>query len=186
MALAVKKKYPVPHKTRPHHTLPQRTLKREQRKKSAHRLMSTVLTLAVIAIGAGLVYTWYNGQQLSATADQPVAVRTSRPVIKPPKIASDAKVGVAVQSYTTDAKPGQNASIAVRTNPEAECAITMKYNNVAAVDSGLVTKLADEFGVASWSWTVGASTPAGKWPIEVTCKNKKHSAVVIADIVITK
>lgn len=89
-----------------------------------------------------------------------------------------------MQSSTAEGRAGENASITIRTNPEAECAITVKYNNVAAVDSGLVTKLADEFGVASWSWTLAASAPAGKWPIEVNCKNKKYSGMVRTDIVV--
>ena len=184
MALEVKKRYAVPRTRSSRDTLPQRTMKREQRRKSARRLTTTFLTLAIVAISGGIVYTWYIGQQRTALADQAAPVRTERPVIKPPKVPSDARVGVAMQTITADAKPGNNASITVRTNPEAECSVVVKYNNVAAVDSGLVPKLADEFGVASWSWTVATSAPVGKWPVEVTCKNKKHSAVVSSDITI--
>ena len=184
MALAVKKKYPVPHKVKAHHTLPQRTYKREQRKLSARRTARTLLALVVIAAGAGIAYTWYQGQHPSASANQPAPVRTSRAVITPSKVASDAKVGVALQTSTPEIKPGENAAVSVRTNPEAECSIVAKYNNVPATDSGLAPKQTDEFGVTSWSWTVPAGTPAGAWPAEVTCKNKKHSAVLRIDMTI--
>lgn len=184
MALEVKKKYPVPHKTKPHHKLPQRTLRREQRKASLRRFTSGVLVLAVLAAGAGIAYTWYVGQNQSALANQTAPVRTPRVVLKPQKIASDAKVGVAVQTVTPEVKPGENASVSVRTNPEADCTVVVRYNNVAAVDSGLAPKQADEYGVASWSWTVAAGTPTGTWPAEVSCKNKKHSAVVRADFAV--
>lgn len=185
MGLEVKKKYPVPHKTRAPHKLPQRTLKREQRKKSARRLITSLLVMSVLAAGTGIAYTWYSGQQKNELANQPAPVHKSRAIIQPHKVASDAPLGVAVQSVTPELKPGENASLTIRTNPEAECTITVKYNNVVASDSGLLPKKADEFGVASWSWTVAAGTPEGVWPAEVLCKNKKHSGMVRADIKVT-
>ncbi len=184
MALEVKKRYPVPRSNRSPHKLPQRTMRREQRKKSVQRTSTSVLVLAVLALGAGMAYTWYTGQQQSALANQPAPERTTRAIIKPQKVASDARVGASVQTVTPEVKPGENASLSIRTNPEAECSIVVKYGTVNAVDSGLAPKLADEFGVASWSWTVAASTPAGKWPADVTCKNKKHSAMVRAELLI--
>ncbi len=181
MALEVKKRYPVPRSNRSPHKLPQRTMKREQRKKSAQRTVTSVLILAVLAVGAGMAYTWYTGQQQSALANQPAPVRTTRAIIKPQKVPSDARVGASVQTITPEVKPGENASVSIRTNPEAECSILVKYGTITAADSGLVTKMADEFGVASWSWTVAANAPTGVWPADVTCKNKKHSAMVRAE-----
>lgn len=184
MALEVKKKYPIPRPRSAPHKLPQRTLKREQRRKSARRTLNTLLVLSVLALGAGIAYTWYMGKQKPAlAAEQPTAINKPG-IIKPHKVASDAKIGAAIQMFTADVKAGENASMTVRTNPEAECAIVVKYNNVPAKDSGLVTKVADEFGVASWAWTVAPGTPPGKWPVQVTCKNKKYSAVVIGDLIV--
>ncbi|MBC7512214.1 hypothetical protein H7142_00960 [Candidatus Saccharibacteria bacterium] len=184
MALKVKKKYPVA-RTSQYHTLPQRTHKREQRQKSTRRLITMLFTLCIMTIGAGLVYTWYSGQQKIASADQPAPARPTRTILKPHKIASDAPIGAAVQTLTSEVKPGDNASITIRTNPEAECTITVKYDTVAAVDSGLVPKLSDEFGVVGWSWTVAPGTAQGVWPAEVLCKNKKNSAMVRGDIKVT-
>lgn len=185
MALEVKKRYPVPRSRRSPHKLPQRTMKREQRKKSAQRTVTSVLVLVVVAVGAGMAYTWYTGQQQqSALANQPAPERTTRAIIKPQKVPSDARVGASVQTITPEVKPGENASLSIRTNPEAECSIVVKYGTITAVDSGLVAKMADEFGVASWSWTVAASSPTGKWPADVTCKNKKHSAMVRAEFTV--
>lgn len=184
MALEVKKRYPVPHATRPHHKLPQRVMKREQRKESARRMLTSVMVIAVLAVGAGIAYTWYVGKNQTAVANQPVPVRTTRAIIKPQKVPSDARVGAAVQTITPEVKPGENVSLTVRTNPEAECSIAVRYNNVSAVDSGLVTKIADEYGVVSWSWTISPSAATGKWPADATCKNKKHSAMVRGEFTI--
>lgn len=184
MALSVKKKYPLPRSTRPHHTLPQRMVKRQQRQASLRRATTAGMILSLLAFTAGIGYTWYMGQQKNVAATQAAPQYTPRATLKPAKIASDARVGVSMQTFTPEVKPGENASATIRTNPEVECAISVRYNNVAAVDSGLVTKAADEYGVASWAWTVPQGTPFGKWPIEVTCKNKKHSAVVKAEFLI--
>ncbi|MES2875996.1 MAG: hypothetical protein V4678_00840 [Patescibacteria group bacterium] len=184
MALQVKKRYPVPKKSRAHHTLPQRTLKREQRRASARRTMTALLALGLVMLIGGVGYTWYMGKQEPVALEQTAMPTPKRTVLRPPKIASNAAIGASVQSYTPEVKPGENASVTIRTNPEAECVIAVKYNKVLAVDSGLTPKVADEFGVASWSWTVALGTPPGAWPAEVTCKNKKNSAFVKAEFIV--
>ncbi|MDQ5931979.1 MAG: hypothetical protein QG649_64 [Patescibacteria group bacterium] len=182
MPLEVKKRFSVPGSDRSPDTLPQRTLKREQRRASIRRIGVTCSVLAVIVVTGGLVYTWYIGRQQPAQAAEPLASRSTRPLMKPTKVASDAPIGAAVQTSTQEVKLGENASVTVRTNPEAECSIVVKYKDIPAVDSGLIPKIADEFGVVSWAWTVRPDVPSGKWPAEVTCKNKKHSAFVRAEI----
>jgi hypothetical protein len=183
MALEVKKRYPIPHSTRPH-KLPQRVYKREQRAQSLRRFTTGTLILVLLAIVVGVGYTWYMGRHKTALANDPTPSRTIRPVLKPLKVSSIAPVGVSTQMITSPIKAGDNASITIKTNPEADCTIVAKYNNVPAQDSGLVAKSADEYGVASWAWTVAPSAPKGTWPVEVTCKNKKNSAVVKADLVV--
>lgn len=148
-------------------------------------MFNTVLILSILAVGAGMSYTWYMGKQKpDVAAMQPAPVSHGPAVFKPPKVASDAKIGTAIQMNTTEAKVGDNASMSVRTNPEADCTIVVKYGAVIAKDSGLITKQADEYGIVSWSWTVAAGTPPGKSSVEVTCKNKKYSSVVIGDMVV--
>jgi len=182
MGLRVKKRHPAA-RSRPHHTLPQRTLKKQQRRQSARRTVTAMLVIAILAVVGASAYTWYMGQQApmaQSTEDTPVIPKRAN--ITPPKIASNAPIGVAVQTYTPEVKPDENASVTVRTNPEAQCSIVVKYNEVPTQDSGLTPKVADEFGLASWSWTVSANAPSGKWPADITCKNKKYSAFVSTDI----
>ena len=184
MGLQVKKRYPVSRRARPHHTLPQRTLKREQRRQSARRTMTVLVAVALLLVAGGAAYTWYAGQQGPVISDTEVPAPVRRTQIKPLKIASDAPIGASVQTYTPEVKPGENASVSIRTNPEARCSIVVKYDDVPTTDSGLAPKPADEFGLASWSWTVKPGTPPGLWPAEITCKNKKNSAFVKAEFTV--
>ncbi len=71
-----------------------------------------------------------------------------------------------------------NASIIIRTNAGSKCVIAVVYDKTASSDSGLGSKTADEYGIASWTWTVESSVPIGKWPVKVTCVYNGRSAVV--------
>lgn len=71
-----------------------------------------------------------------------------------------------------------NASLAIRTCPEAACSITVTYANEISKDAGLLPKPADEFGVVQWTWTVESSRPVGKWPVDVTCGLGKESDII--------
>lgn len=149
----------------------------------------SVVVLLVLFLGGGAVYTWYMGQNANldsnAIAD-PVESKTT-PVIKHAKPAANAKVGVSLQMITSPIVPGSNTSITVRTNAGATCTIKAVYGKdkeIVSTDSGLVPKIADEFGMASWAWTVEESVPLGKWPVTVTCVLGKNSGVYQADLTV--
>lgn len=133
------------------------------------------------------MYTWFMGQKgvESAAVATPVEAKPA-PVIKPTKPAANARVGAAVHMLTSPVPPGSNASITVKTLATAKCTIVVEYNKVASKDSDLVAKTADEYGMVSWTWTVGESVPLGKWPVKVTCAYNKSSAMVQGDLVVAK
>lgn len=165
--------------------------KLKQRKKYAGGVRKTVIwavVLLILTISLAIAYIWYLGQQEPPTGLIKEAPKApSRPkLLAPHKPKPDAVVGVSVQSLTTPVAPGANASVMIRTNPEAKCTITVIYNNVPSKDSGLVAKVADEYGMVNWTWTVPASTPVGKWPVRVTCANIKKSGVVEAKLEVKK
>lgn len=144
--------------------------------------------LLVVTLGTGVAYTWYVGQSspgnasVSGSSDE--AVRPA--VMKPATRTPGAKVSASVQSLTSPVTPGSNTSVIVRTNPEATCTISVVYNEVASADSGLKPRVADEYGMVSWTWTVEASVPIGTWPVKVTCALEKQSAVVQGDLKVSK
>jgi predicted peptidase len=135
---------------------------------------------------AGVVYTWYMGQQKPVVeASMPPKI-TSGPIIKHVAPADKNPVGVAVQALMSPVAPGDNSYIQVKTNPNANCTIKVEYNEVATKDSGLISKTADEYGAIMWSWTVDKTAPDGKWPVTVTCAKGKLSGVVVGKIQVKK
>lgn len=148
-------------------------------------IISAVVILIVL-IGGGLAYTYFFGpsaEDAPAVVTPPPAA-TPKPLGQPSKPDPNAKVGASVQSLTSPVAQGENASITVRTTPTAKCVISVVYDNVASKDSGLTSKVADEYGIATWTWTVEKTVPAGKWPVKVTCEFNNKSAVVQTDLTV--
>lgn len=149
--------------------------------------ISACIILAVI-IGAGVAYVWYNGQVATVpiTKSSESKPYTSVPVVSQPKPAANAPESVSVQSLTSPVKSGTNASITVKTNPLSTCQIAVTYNKIVSKDSGLSKHQADEFGMVSWTWSVGTSVPAGTWPVDVSCSYNNKTAKVQAMLQVTK
>ncbi len=157
--------------------------------KTTLKITATAVILLVVAIGAGVGYVWYTSQhsEENTQAFQTPSQPTGGPQkVTPVKIADDAKVGASVQSITSPVVPGSNASIMVKTNPGANCVISVLYNKIPSKDSGLVQKKADEYGLVEWTWTVEPSVPLGNWPVRVDCANAKNSAMVQNDLRVVK
>jgi len=160
-----------------------------KKKRAVRFIRNTLIGTAVVVIvlvGAGAAYTWYMGQtpppkvgveESTQSTQQAQQLRAPAP--------SNSPIGAAVQSLTSPVAPGQNVSMIVKTKPLATCEILVEYNKIASKDSGLIKKVADDFGIVSWTWTVDATAPEGKWPAKVTCELEKKSAVVIGDLVVS-
>ena len=146
--------------------------------KIAVKISISAVVLLVLIVGGGITYIWYSGQNSPdiSAEEVPKAVKT-KIISKPIKPADDAVVGASVQSLTSPVLPGTNSSIIVKTTPESKCLISVMYDKVASTDSGLAPKTADEYGVVTWTWTVGSSIPVGKYPVKVTCTRGKMSGV---------
>lgn len=158
-------------------------------KKHVKTIRNTAISIAVLlvlTVGAGVAYTWYMGQQKPVTTVTEVEEVESAPTIKHVKPADNVPVGVSIQTLTTPIVPGSNASVIIKTNPGASCTIKVEYNSVQSKDSGLASKVADDFGTVTWAWTVEATVPEGKWPVTITCIKGKLSGVVIGDLVVSK
>ncbi|MDN5275383.1 MAG: exported protein of unknown function [Candidatus Saccharibacteria bacterium] len=149
------------------------------------------VVLVILAIALGVLYIWYTGQQGAqvadaATASEEVSPAYAAPNVQPKKPSADAQIGASVQMLTSPVAPGKNASITVRTLPEATCTIEVSYNDVISKDSGLSKKVADVYGLVSWSWTVDNTAAIGEWPVKVTCSlGETRSAVVVGKLTVS-
>jgi len=127
-------------------------------------------------------YVWLNGQMSAVVPEATVTPNDAVVQIKHVKPAEDAATGVSIQSLTSPITPGSNASVTVKTNSDATCSITAEYDEKASTDSGLSPKIADEFGIVMWVWTVEASVPVGEWPVTITCMRNEQSGVVVGNL----
>lgn len=160
-------------------------VKKRNLKKVIRNVSISILALIVLAVVAGVLYTWIMGMVQPAAPVQDIKPIDSKPkIIEHVMPSENTPVGVSIQSLTTPIAPGSNAMIIIKTRALATCTITAVYNKVPSVDSGLSKKTADEFGTVSWTWTVESSVPVGKWPVTVTCTYGKKSGVVIGDLVV--
>lgn len=152
------------------------------------RTLISIAVLIVLAALGGAAYVWYSGQQGPAVAtDQAAVPVVTAPVSHAPtKQTPDAVMSASVQSLSSPVSPGENATITVKTNSNATCVISVIYDKTSSKDSGLSKKVADDYGMVSWTWTVDATAPIGKWPVKVVCTNVKNSSVVQADLVVAK
>lgn len=156
--------------------------------RSVKRAILSFFVLLFIATVAAVGYVWFTGMQEPVLKD-PLAVEKvnkEAQAMKPVKVADNARVGAAVSFISIPVMPGNNAMVTVRTLPDAKCTIGVVYNGVAGTDSGLRVRTANDYGVASWTWTVPVTAPIGSWPVTITCAKNKQSAVVVTDLVVSK
>lgn len=152
------------------------------------KTIAAIVVLLALFVGGAVVYVKLTGE----ASDEQLAQQEPPPDVEeqklpdPQKPDPDAPVGASVQSLITPVKAGQNTSMTVRTNAGSKCSIEVKYGEVAGEDSGLVAKIADNYGIVTWSWTVDEAATVGTWPVKVTCKFNKKSAYVEGTLKIVK
>ncbi len=174
-------------KQKPHQRVVHHTSKLSPVLRGLRRVLIAATILALLFIVGALIYTWYTSKNSTPAEVTSISkLKKPTPVVSPTKPSPTARVSASVQLISSPVKPGDNATIAIRTNADANCTIKVEYNTVVAKDSGLIPKKANEFGVVTWAWTVPVGTPLGKWPVTVTCANLKNSAMVVGDLVVAK
>jgi hypothetical protein len=143
-----------------------------------------IVVLLVLFVGGGIAYVFISDEYGAKHAPQPApaAPAPAASSIKPKQPSPDAREGAAVESLTSPVSAGSNANIIVRTNAGSACTISVTYNGKASTDSGLAQATADAYGNVSWTWTVDATAPVGKWPVKVTCVYHGRSGVVQGDL----
>ena len=150
-------------------------------------VVSIVIILAVL-VGGMVAYTYFLGPENEGNAAKQ-AEQAAVPVqteVTPTKPSANTPASASVTALSSPVVPGDNASLTIKTVPTAKCTVAVTYGTVAAKDSGLAPKNADEFGTVSWVWTVDKAAPIGTWPVKVTCAYGAKSAMVQGDLVVSK
>lgn len=164
----------------------ERVRQRRLRRSLRNSLISAAVLIVLFGVG-GLVYTWWVGRNTTIPEVESVSTETPVNSIFDPSVPDpNGTIGAAVHVLTSPVKPGENASITVKSNAGADCTIKVTYNKKPSRDSGLGPKVADKYGNVSWSWTVEKTAPVGTWPVQVDCANQSKSAMVIGNLVVKK
>ncbi len=82
--------------------------------------------------------------------------------LTPPAHAQPLQVRLVSLSWLV--RSGDDATIAVQTDPGAVCLITVRDNSGPSDARTLRPKTADARGIVSWTWQVEAGTIGGRWP----------------------
>lgn len=80
--------------------------------------------------------------------------------------ATAASATVKKVSFTASVSPNDQASLTVSVAPRARCTIKVVYDTTVSHAKGLNAKTGTRI---TWSWKVGSSTHAGRWPVTVDC-----------------
>ena len=154
-------------------------IKNNNLRRSIIKTLVYILILFFVIISAGIAYTWYINKDtvnvVDETSDAPVS---SVPKVIQLTVAPNSPVGASVQSLSSPVSIGEPVYMTVKTRQYADCSIVVEYNNVPSKDPRLGIVHADEYGMVSWEWSVPEGTPAGKWPVKVTCKYGEKSGYV--------
>ena len=70
-------------------------------------------------------------------------------------------------SFSEYVSPGEIAHIKVKSQPNADHAITVTYSSGSSTANGLEDKVSDDSGYVYWSWKVGTNTRDGTYPIDI-------------------
>jgi hypothetical protein len=166
------------------HTLHVRRRWRRRSKKIALLVLIFFVLFSII----GFVYTWYAGQQEVEPALDISTIPSKQPQRDLAEPTKDSQVGVSVQSFTAQAQQGDNVTLVIKTLRGAACSILFTYNddNERSDDTGLIPKIADDYGYVDWTWTVGQGVQDGTWPVEVVCANGSKHAYSRSDLAVKR
>lgn len=95
-------------------------------------------------------------------------------------------VKVKLVSLTKTVAPGDDATIAVSTAPNADCTIAVTYKSGPSDAKGLDPQKADAKGAAKWTWTAAKATTPGTWPIKVSCAAGGKTGTLETSFVVKK
>jgi hypothetical protein len=122
---------------------------------------------------------------LSAGSPTPLAVEevpsdaATEASAEPTSEAPTAKpLPVRVTKRTKTVKPGDMASVTIKTKKGAKCSILVEYESGYSEAKGLGDKRANGDGIVTWRWLVGIAANRQKVPVAISCKSGDRTGQV--------
>ena len=145
------------------------------------RFAAAVAAVALVAAacGSGTAPADKTPEGLLATPVAATPAPTPTPKVTP------LPLDVTREAFTEKVAVTGGASVSVRTEPQAKCAIEVLYDSGPSKAAGLDPKTASSGGKVIWSWKVGSNTKAGTYPITVICTTSGHAGTLELDFTVT-
>ena len=105
----------------------------------------------------------------AAAPGAPATTTAPLPTAVPAAASAAGRLTVTITSLTSPVARGASATLVARTAARASCTITVVYKSGPSTAQGLGATTANGSGAVSWTWTVGARTTTGSWPVTVAC-----------------
>ena len=134
----------------------------------------SVLALGMLAIVAGILYTYLAHDPAPIDSPTPTTNYTGASLFQPKPANPKSPAHASVQSMSSPVKAGEAVSLSVRTNAGATCAVKLDR----AVGGVIPDAVADVYGIVMWSWQTTPKTQVGTVGVTVTCNFNDKSAVV--------
>jgi hypothetical protein len=101
---------------------------------------------------------------------------------------ADAKktLDVSITKITSPVKPGDDASVAIKTDAGALCKIEVKLKSGPSTAAGLKSQRADDKGVATWNWKIAPNAAIGEWPVTINTSLKGAKGTATGTLKIAK
>lgn len=113
-----------------------------------------------------------------------VAVILVTPQLGLASVRGASSLSVSITSITSPIERGNYATVKAKTAVDAKCSITVTYSSGKSKASGLEPKTTNSKGKVSWTWKVGSTTKAGKYPVDISCKKDGTSGTASTKITV--
>jgi hypothetical protein len=144
-----------------------------QTMKLTNILLSVLVSLSVT--GLPVVAKGKNADAKGAAASPATSEKKADKAASADK-APAAELKVSVANASSSVKQGDKATVAVKTEPGANCKITVKLKSGVSSNADLQPQKADATGNASWTWTIAKNTSPGQISFDVDCTLKRKKA----------
>jgi len=137
-----------------------------------------ILMLLVLIISGATVYVLFINRPNLEPGSTANAKYSTPSVLTPRQPNPNAPEGVAVESLPVAVRAGDNVSLIIQTNPTSTCKATTTGAGATTQAVALADKIADSYGMATWSWHVDPAAPLGNRTVDVTCLYHGRSGYV--------
>ena len=137
------------------------------------RYPSRLVALGMTAALSVVIFLAACDEQAVSPTIIPAPAETLAPIGAPtPTPAVKLLAGIERVSVTSEVRPGETASVTIRTAPGVECTIQVHFELGPIEADGLEPQIADDEGLCSWSWQVDDEAVPGDGMILAKAKGQ--------------